>query len=141
VPSLLRALVACGWFGIQTWIGGSAIYQLVNVTSGALDAPPCPFIGINLSSSACYLIFWGVQVGIISGKGVESIRALETWAAPFLIAMGLALLGWAYSEAGRLWPDVGTPSQFAVGGPKEGQFWSVFSRSLTAMVGFWATCR
>ena len=139
VPSLLRALVACGWFGIQTWMGGSAIFQLVNVaTSGGLDATPLGFIGISFSQLVCFFIFWGVQVAIL-WRGVESIRALEVWAAPFLIAMGLALLGWAYSEAGGFGPMLATPSQFAVGGPKEGQLASVFFPSLTAMVGFWAT--
>lgn len=139
VPSLLRALVACGWFGIQTWMGGSAIFQLANVAlGGALDATPLGFIGISVSQLVCFFIFWGVQVAIL-WRGVESIRALEVWAAPFLIAMGLALLGWAYSEAGGFGPMLATPSQFAEGGPKAGQLASVFFPSLTAMVGFWAT--
>jgi len=72
-------------------------------------------------------------------RGVESIRVLETLAAPFLIVMGLALLAWAYVKAGGFGSMLSTPSQFAVGGPKEGQFWNVFFPSLTAMVGFWAT--
>jgi NCS1 family nucleobase:cation symporter-1 len=73
--------------------------------------------------------------------GTESIRWLELWAAPLLIAMCLALLGWAWDrKAGGFGPMLSTPSQFAVGGkPKEGQFWGVFWPSLTAMVGFWAT--
>lgn len=139
VPSLLRALVACGWFGIQTWVGGSAIYELINVLAdGALVGGPLPILGINLGQTICFLFFWAIQVGLIY-KGVESIRILETAAAPFLIVMGLVLLGWAYVKAGGFGDMLAAPSQFAAGQPKEGQFLSVFFPSLTAMVGFWAT--
>ncbi|MGB0590764.1 MAG: NCS1 family nucleobase:cation symporter-1 [Myxococcota bacterium] len=139
VPSILRALVACGWFGIQTWIGGFAIYQLLNVIAdGSLAGDPLPVLGINVAQFLCFLAFWGLQIAIVY-KGVESIRVLETLAAPFLILMGLALLAWAYIEAGGFGDMLSTPSQFDPGGPKEGQFWSVFFPSLTAMVGFWAT--
>ena len=139
IPSLLRALVACGWFGIQTWVGGSAIYQLANVLlGGGLDGAALPLLGINLAQTACFLLFWALQVVLIY-KGVESIRVLETLAAPFLLVMGLVLLGWAYVKAGGFGEMLSTPSQFAEGGKKAGQFWSVFFPSLTAMVGFWAT--
>ncbi|MEE9393858.1 MAG: NCS1 family nucleobase:cation symporter-1 [Planctomycetota bacterium] len=139
VPSLLRALVACGWFGIQTWVGGSSIYHLLNaVTDGALISEPMAALGINGGQLACFLVFWAIQVFIIY-RGVATIRVLETWAAPFLIAMGLALLLWAYRKAGGFGDMLSKPSQFGSGQPKEGQFWSVFFPSLTAMVGFWAT--
>jgi nucleobase:cation symporter-1, NCS1 family len=139
IPSVMRALVACGWFGIQTWVGGAAIYQLINVlSSGALAGDVLPFLGINAGQTACFLAFWALQVALVY-RGVESIRVLETYAAPFLILMGLALLYWAYSEAGGFGAMFQAPSQFAEGMPKEGQFFSVFFPSLTAMVGFWAT--
>ncbi|MFT5685400.1 MAG: NCS1 family nucleobase:cation symporter-1 [Myxococcota bacterium] len=139
IPSLLRALVACGWFGIQTWFGGFAIYQLLNVLTGdALIGADVALLGINAGEFGCFLLFWVLQIGVIY-KGVESIRLLETLAAPFLIAIGLALLGWAYVRAGGFGPMLDTPSAFAEGGEKEGQFLSVFFPSLTAMVGFWAT--
>ena len=139
VPALLRGLVACGWFGIQTWVGGSAIYTILNALSeGAFIGEKLPLLGIDTWQTICFLAFWGVHVWFIA-KGTESIRWLETYAAPFLIAMGLVLLGWAYLEAGGFGQMLSTPSQFGPGGPKEGQFWSVFFPSLTAMVGFWAT--
>ncbi len=139
IPSVLRALVACGWFGIQTWIGGSAIYQLLNViASGSLATDPLPILGINVAQTLCFLGFWAIQI-VIVWRGVESIRVLETLAAPFLIVMGLALLGWAYVKADGFGAMLSTPSQFVPGGPREGQFWAVFLPSLTAMVGFWAT--
>ncbi len=139
LPAILRALVACGWFGIQTWVGGSAIYQLLNALfDGALVGEALPFLGIDLAQFLCFMAFWAIQLVIVY-KGVESIRILETWAAPFLIVMGLALLGWAYVKAGGFGEMLRTPSQFADGGPREGEFWKVFFPSLTAMVGFWAT--
>lgn len=139
IPSLLRALVACGWFGIQTWFGGFAIYQLLNIIfDGALAGADLPVLGISFGEFACFLLFWGIQIYIIK-KGVETIRVLESVAAPFLVAMGLALLAWAYVKAGGFGTMMAQPSAFVEGGAKEGQFWKVFFPSLTAMVGFWAT--
>ncbi|MDP6762914.1 MAG: NCS1 family nucleobase:cation symporter-1 [Planctomycetota bacterium] len=139
VPSLLRGLVACGWFGIQTAIGGAAIYQL----TGVLRAEPyagadLPVVGLNAIELGCVLVFWALQVAIL-WRGIDSIKVLETWAAPFLILMGLALLAWAYFKT-EGWGDMlSAGSAFDQGGEKEGEFLSVFFPSLTAMVGFWAT--
>jgi NCS1 family nucleobase:cation symporter-1 len=140
VPSLLRALVACGWFGIQTWVGGAAIYALLDVmiASDLTALADLPVLGINAPEFACFMAFWALQVLIIR-RGVESIRVLENIAAPFLIVMGLALLVWAYVKADGFGPMLSTPSEFVPGGPREGEFWQVFFPSLTAMVGFWAT--
>ena len=139
IPSILRALVACGWFGIQTWIGGAAIYQLLNaLLGGGLEGADLPILGISVAETLCFLGFWGIQVYIVY-RGVESIRVLEELAAPFLILMGLALLVWAYVKAGGFGEMLSTPSAFVEGGAKEGKFWSVFFPGLTAMVGFWAT--
>ena len=139
IPALLRGLVACGWFGIQTWVGGSAIYTMLNTLSeNAFVGSPLPFLGIDGWQLLCFLAFWALHVWFIA-KGTESIRWLETYAAPFLILMGLVLLYWAYAKAGGFGAMLSTPSKFVAGGPKDGQFWSVFFPNLTAMVGFWAT--
>ncbi len=139
VPAILRGLVACGWFGIQTWIGGSAVYHLLNgITDGSLGGDPLPILGINAAQTLCFLGFWAVQL-IVIWKGIETIRIFETYAAPFLILMGLALLGWAYVKADGFGPMLATPSAFAPGGEREGEFLKVFFPALTAMVGFWAT--
>ncbi len=139
VPAILRGLVACGWFGIQTWVGGSAIYAILNAVTGDwFVGTPLPVLGIDPAQTLCFLFFWGLHVWFIT-RGTESIRWLETLAAPFLIAMGLALLAWAYVKAGGFGAMLSTPSQFAPGQELEGQFWSVFFPSLTGMVGFWAT--
>ena len=139
IPALARGLVACGWFGINTWVGGSAIYVIINaLTDNIIKGDALPFLGIDLGQFICFLGFWAMHLHFIK-QGTESIRWLETLAAPFLIAMGLILLAWAYIKAGGFGAMLSTPSQFIQGGPKEGQFWSVFIASLTAMVGFWAT--
>jgi NCS1 family nucleobase:cation symporter-1 len=139
VPAILRGLVACGWFGIQTWVGGQAIYEILNVlTGGWLRGDPLPVLGIDLGQTLCFLAFWATHVFFIA-YGTESIRWLELLSAPFLIVMGLALLGWAYVRAGGFGEMLSAPSAFAPGGEREGQFLSVFFPGLTAMVGFWAT--
>jgi nucleobase:cation symporter-1, NCS1 family len=96
IPAVLRALVACGWFGIQTWIGGEAIYKItaIFIPSIADLAPHVPR-PINLAQFGCFLIFWAINMLVIY-KGIESIRILLNIKAPLLIILGLILLGWAY---------------------------------------------
>jgi len=139
LPGLLRGLVACGWFGIQTWVGGFAIYQILNsITGGALVGEPLPLVDIDTAQLFCFLTFWVMQVYFIA-NGIESIRWLEKLAAPFLIAIALGLLVWASLASGGIGEMFSQPSQFVPGGAREGQFWIVFWPSLTAMVGFWST--
>lgn len=139
IPAMARGLVACGWFGINTWVGGSAIFVIINALTGDLIAGNAlPFLSISLGQLACFLAFWAMHLYFIK-HGTESIRWLETYAAPFLIAIGLLLLGWAYVKAGGFGEMLSVPSQFVDGGAREGQFWGVFVAGLTAMVGFWAT--
>jgi nucleobase:cation symporter-1, NCS1 family len=138
IPALLRAFVACGWFGIQTWIGGWAIYRIVTIYLPSWDSLPPVIAGINVAQAACFLLFWGINMFVIF-KGIESIRFLLNIKAPLLIILGLALLAWAYQQAGGFGPMLSQPSQFVEGGRKAGQFWAVFFPSLTGMIGFWAT--
>ncbi len=138
IPALLRAFVACGWFGIQTWIGGWAIYKIMTIFIPAWDALPVWFAGINIAQFGCFIFFWSINMFVIY-KGIDSIRFLLDIKAPLLIVLGLVLLGWAYQQAGGFGPMLSQPSQFAAGGIKEGQFWMVFFPSLTGMIGFWAT--
>jgi NCS1 family nucleobase:cation symporter-1 len=138
IPALARALVACGWFGIQTWIGGAAIYQVM-VALGAIDGAAeasrvVSGLGITPWQIACFLAFWAVNVWFI-WRGMESIKWLESWAAPVLIAAGLALLAWALSRVDSISALFAQGSRFDT----PGEFWRVFFPQLTAMVGFWAT--
>lgn len=127
VPALLRALVACGWFGIQTWIGGQALHTMIGVLWSGWTSFPA-------STGISFLAFWAMNVWFIV-KGTESIRRLEAVSAPFLIAVGLGLLAWAVKKGGGWGPILAEPGRLQ----DFGAFWKVFVPSLTAMVGFWAT--
>jgi len=139
LPALLRAIVACGWYGIQTWFGGLAMYTLLNILTGnALQAEPIAWLGINGGQLGCFLAFWALQLYFVV-HGTDSIRWLETFSAPLKIVMCLVLVGWAVTHTGGFGEMMSQPSQFEPGGAKAGLFWKVFWPSLTAMVGFWAT--
>ena len=139
LPAMLRAIVACGWYGIQTWFGGLAIYTLGNILSGnQLAGENLPWLGINLAQLVCFVAFWLLQLYFVV-KGTESIRWLETVSAPIKIVICIGLVFWATSHTGGFTSIMETPSQFEPGGKKAGLFWATFWPSLTAMVGFWAT--
>src|SRR5437773_4035130 len=137
VPALMRALVACGWFGIQTWIGGNAIYKITSVFIPSLGASSASAFGITLPQFFCFLLFWGINMLVIY-KGIDCIRWLLNIKAPLLIALGLVLLYWAYRNAGGFGPILSQPSAFDPGQPKAGQFFFFFVPALTGMIGFWA---
>jgi nucleobase:cation symporter-1, NCS1 family len=139
IPALLRALVACGWFGIQAWIGGDAIYKILavfipSIAGGAV----LPVLGISMAQFLCFLFFWAINIYVIY-RGIDTIRFLLNIKAPLLIALGLLLLWWAWSKAGGFGPMFAQPSVFDPGQPKAGQFWGYFFPALTGMIGFWAT--
>jgi NCS1 family nucleobase:cation symporter-1 len=127
IPALLRAVVACGWFGIQTWIGGQALNSMI-----ILLLPQWAIF--EWGPAVGFLIFWAMNVYFIV-KGTESIKWLESASAPFLILVGLGLLAWAYIRGGGFGPILSQPSKFQT----VGEFWRFFVPSLTGMVGFWAT--
>ncbi len=127
VAAVLRALVACGWFGIQTWIGGEAVSTLIATLVPAWRNFP-------YSTAICFLAFWLINLAVIL-KGVEYIRVLQGISAPVLLAVGLLLLGWAYHSAGGFGPMLAAPSQFA----NFADFLKFLIPALNATVGFWAT--
>jgi NCS1 family nucleobase:cation symporter-1 len=124
---MLRALVACGWFGIQTWIGGQAIYSMLRIVWPAAGHFAA---GVWI----CFFLFWALNIFVI-WRGIETIRFLEGIGAPFMLAIGLLLLWWVARKAGGLGPVLSTPSRFRTGA----EFFAFFVPSLTGMVGFWAT--
>src|SRR5258708_24013707 len=139
LPALLRALVACGWYGIQTWFGGMMIHTLIGVIVGQpLGGEKLPVLGITASQLVCFLVFWAVQFWYVI-HGIDSIRKRETYQAPIKIVICFVLLWWAYDKAGGFGPIIDQPPQFVAGGKKAGQFAGCFWPSLTAMGGFWAT--
>ncbi|MEA2709211.1 MAG: nucleobase:cation symporter, family [Phycisphaerales bacterium] len=139
VPALLRALVACGWFGIQAWIGGAAIFQVAAAFWPSIATPDHTHVlGVTGPQFIAFLFFWAINMLVIY-KGIDSIRVLLNIKAPLLILLGLALLWWAYKKANGFGPMLSQPSQFDPGQPQAGKFWGFFFPGLTAMVGFWAT--
>lgn len=137
IPAIARALVACGWFGIQTWIGGEAIRQVLGAL-GAIDlaaeSTRVTALGITPWQIACFAAFWLLNVWFI-WRGMNSIKWLESLSAPFLLLIGLALLAWAMRRVDSVSALFSQPSKFTT--PAE--FWRAFFPQLTAMVGFWAT--
>ena len=138
IPALMRAFVACGWFGIQTWIGGNAIYKIMSVFFPSLGQSAAGAFGITLPQFFCFMLFWSINMLVVY-KGIDCIRWLLNIKAPLLIALGLLLLWWAYRNAGGFGPILAQPSAFAPGQPKAGQFFAFFVPALTGMIGFWAT--
>ncbi|MHB8539769.1 MAG: NCS1 family nucleobase:cation symporter-1 [Candidatus Acidiferrales bacterium] len=127
VPAILRALVACGWFGIQTWIGGEAINAMIIAL-----APT--WTHVSYGPALCFGFFWLLNVAVIL-RGIETIRFLQGVSAPFLLLIGLALLLWARNRAGGFGPMLSNPSKFH----SFAEFFRFFIPSLTGVVGFWAT--
>jgi cytosine/uracil/thiamine/allantoin permease len=114
IPSIARALVACGWFGIQTWVGGKALFTLTaQFYSGIIEWGPGlrDIIGINGGELFCFLVFWLIQILIVL-KGTESIKWVESAAAPILIIIGLCLIIWAAVEGDGLGRVLDQSSRF-----------------------------
>jgi nucleobase:cation symporter-1, NCS1 family len=127
IAAVLRAIVACGWFGIQAWIGGQAIYSMLEILyPPAGTSPLAPWI--------CFFAFWLLNMVVI-WRGIETIKFLEGVGAPFMLAVGVLLLWWITRKAGGFGPVLSSPSKFNT----TGEFIRFFIPSLTGMVGFWAT--
>ena len=134
LPALLRAFIACGWFGIQTWIGGQAIFVIVGklLGEGWIDAGRVA--GQPWTMWLSFAFFWVVQM-ILIARGIDALRRFENWAAPLVTVAFLALLVYIVSEAHGFGPIFSQPSQLGWGT----QFWAVFWPSLMGMIAFWAT--
>jgi NCS1 family nucleobase:cation symporter-1 len=128
VPALLRALVACGWFGIQTWIGGLAIDALLSAAAPRWAAIP-------YHTWMSFAAFWLLQVAIII-RGIEGIKIIASWASPVLLGGGLLLLWWAIRNSGDLGNLLHESERLQVSATP---FWRLFPAALTANVGYWAT--
>jgi NCS1 family nucleobase:cation symporter-1 len=127
VAAVLRALVACGWFGIQTWIGGEAINTLITTLAPSWTRVP-------YGTAICFVAFWLVNLAVIL-RGIEYIRILQGISAPILLGVGLLLLAWAYRSAGGFGPMLTAPSRFN----SFADFLKFLIPALNGTVGFWAT--
>src|SRR6478736_6702334 len=127
IAAVLRALVACGWFGIQTWVGGEAVSSLLTILFSG-------WARVEHGTAICFFVFWLINLAVIL-KGIEYIRFLQGISAPVLLAVGLLLLGWAYKTAGGFGPMLSAPSRFT----SFPDFLKFLIPALNATVGFWAT--
>ena len=127
IPAVLRALVACGWFGIQTWIGGQAIFSMLKILWPAAAAS-------SGGAWVCFFAFWALNIAVI-WRGIDTIKFLEGIGAPFMLGIGLLLLWWITRQAGGFGPVLSAPGKFHT----TAEFIRFFIPSLTGMVGFWAT--
>jgi len=135
VPALMRAVVACGWFGIQAWIGGQAIH----VFFGSIIPGWATLLGDRVGGHTptewlSFLIFWAMNILVIY-RGMNLLRIVENWAAPYVLVMTAALLAWMLYQAGGIGFLLHEDDKFATWG----DFFKIFVPSLTAMIGFWAT--
>ncbi|HEY6338610.1 MAG TPA: cytosine permease, partial [Candidatus Sulfotelmatobacter sp.] len=127
VAAVLRALVACGWFGIQAWIGGEAISTLLATLTPAWK-------NVEHGTAICFFLFWLTNLAVVL-KGIEYIRMLQGISAPVLLGVGLLLLGWAYHTAGGVGPMLSVQSRFT----SFPDFLKFLIPALNGTVGFWAT--
>ncbi|MBB1485086.1 NCS1 family nucleobase:cation symporter-1 [Oceanospirillum sediminis] len=127
IPCLIRGLVACGWFGIQTMFGGLAVHLLFSAFSDSWAS-----LG-GTGEVIGFFIFWAMQMYVVI-RGSESIRWLETLSAPLLLLVGFGLMFWASGKV-SFTEVLATPATR----PEGASFWGYFFSGLTAMVGFWAT--
>jgi NCS1 family nucleobase:cation symporter-1 len=137
IPAILRAIVACGWFGIQTWIGGYAIYLMFKIWFPSFENLPGIFpesFGLQTGPAITFFLFWLLNMYVVY-LGVDSIKKLLVFKAFFLPLAALALLFWAINEGNGLGPILSQPSKFET----NADFWNFFFPGLTGMVGFWAT--
>jgi nucleobase:cation symporter-1, NCS1 family len=141
LPALIRAGVACGWFGIQTWIGGGAIYTLVGALVGDSWTKASPvslgfgqFASQPITLWLSFAVFWALNIFIIL-RGMDAIRRFENWAAPVVLVVGIFLCVWMVGQAGGLGPIVNDAGTLGWGD----KFWPVFFPSLMAMIAFWST--
>ncbi len=134
IPAVLRAIVACGWFGIQTWIGGASIYNLLRAWNPRWEAINTASLFPQAVPVLCFLSFWALNMFIVY-LGVDSIKKLLVFKAFFLPLAALALLAWAITAAKGLGPILNQPSKYN----SSAEFFHFFFPGLTAVVGFWAT--
>jgi NCS1 family nucleobase:cation symporter-1 len=141
LPAILRAIVACGWFGIQAWIGGEAIHTLIRAVwpgwqtlLGDKIGSPALIAGHTPTEYIAFLLFWALNIYIIY-RGMDLLRKVENWAAPFVLIMAAALMVWVLWKAKGLGVIVHGEDNFA----SFGEFWKVFIPSLTGMIGYWST--
>jgi NCS1 family nucleobase:cation symporter-1 len=132
--ALLRAIIACGWFGVQTWVGGQAFFVILGKLAGRGWTDAAVIGGQPWTMWLSFAVFWLVQMFII-WRGIDTLRRFENWSAPLVTVAFVALLVWILVKAGGIGPILSQPSQLGWGS----KFWTIFPPSLMGMIAFWAT--
>jgi nucleobase:cation symporter-1, NCS1 family len=126
--AIARALVACGWFGIQTWLGGAALDALVTAAWGG-------WANVTGHSFIAFFVFWAIQLVIIL-TGIEGVKWFESLSAPLLIGGSVALLIWGFTAGGGVANVFARSAELQAG---QAPFWAIFPAALAANVGYWIT--
>src|SRR6266851_1778463 len=135
LPAVLRALIACAWLGIQTWIGGEGFYTLIGAIAGHGWTAATPAIGgFPWTQWLSFAIFWVLEMAIIV-RGMDTLRRFENWAAPFVLVAAVVLLVYMITKAHGFGAVLSQPARLGWGS----RFWPVFFSSLMAMIAFWST--
>jgi NCS1 family nucleobase:cation symporter-1 len=134
VPALMRALVACGWFGINAWIGGFALHTFFAALVPGWRTLLGELHGFPTTQWLSFAMFWALNIFVIY-RGMEVVRRVERWAAPFVLVMTAILVAWAIQRADGLGPIISARGKLS----DAGAFFAVFVPSLTATIGFWST--
>jgi nucleobase:cation symporter-1, NCS1 family len=136
IPAMLRAVVACGWFGINTYFGGEGVSAVIATLWPGWETlgGGATVLGYALPHFLAFMIFWALNVWIIF-RGMEAVRVFENWAAPLVLVMAAVLLVWMVAKAGGLGPMMSEGSRFQT----SGEFFAVFLPWVTGVVGFWST--
>src|SRR5579863_2439836 len=134
LAALLRAVIACGWFGIQTWIGGEAIYTLLGAIIGHSWTGATVVASYPWTQWLSFAIFWVLEMAIIV-RGMDTLRRFENWAAPFVLIVAVILLAYMAIKAHGFGGVLSQPSKVGWGS----HFWSLFFPSLMGMIAFWST--
>ncbi|MGH3187599.1 MAG: NCS1 family nucleobase:cation symporter-1 [Streptosporangiaceae bacterium] len=134
LAAMLRAVIACGWFGIQTWIGGEAIYTLLGAIIGHSWTGATVVASYPWTEWLSFAIFWVLEMAVIV-RGMETLRRFENWAAPFVLVAAVALLIYMVAKAHGFGDVLSQPSKVGWGP----HFWSLFFPSLMGMIAFWST--
>ncbi len=135
LPALMRALVACGWFGINAWIGGAVLNTFFTACIPSFPhwLGTNPIAGYLPTQWLSFLLFFALNIYVIY-RGMDLVRRVENFAAPFVLFMALALLIWAVRKAHGFGPIMSRSA-----GLSGDKFWAAFPLMLTGMIGFWAT--
>ncbi|MFL6142594.1 MAG: NCS1 family nucleobase:cation symporter-1 [Labedaea sp.] len=134
LAALLRAFIACGWFGIQTWVGAEALNVILGKLIGDSWTNSAMLGGQHWTLWLCFGLFWIFQMLVI-WRGMEAVRRFENWTAPLVSVGFLILLAYVLVKAGGVGPILSAPSKLGWGSG----FWKVFAPTLMAMIAFWST--